>query len=68
MRIGQVAQMLDVSTDTIRRVEKRRGVTPTRDWAGQRRYSADDVERLRSALFPSTRGTRDTSNSGRERP
>jgi DNA-binding transcriptional MerR regulator len=68
MRIGQVARVLAVSVDTIRRVEKRGGVTPTRDWAGQRRYSTDDVERLRSALFPSTRGTRNVVNCGRERP
>jgi DNA-binding transcriptional MerR regulator len=53
MRIGEVARMFSVSTDTLRRLERRRGLTPKRDWAGQRRYSPEDIERLRLVLFPS---------------
>ena len=51
MRIGDVAIKLEVSRDTIRRLERRGLVCPKRDWNGHRRYSNKDVERIRAFLF-----------------
>ena len=51
MRIGEFARQLGVHPDTVRRLE-RRGLLPTmRDWAGQRRFVASDLERARRLLF-----------------
>jgi len=54
MRIAEVARRLKVSRDWIRRLD-RDGVIakPTRDINGHRRYSDEDLTRLRSLLFPS---------------
>jgi DNA-binding transcriptional MerR regulator len=53
MRISQVAHECGVSADLIRRLE-RAGVLPpaARDLNGHRRYSADDVKRVRSIVIP----------------
>jgi excisionase family DNA binding protein len=51
MRIGQVADVLGVSRDTIRRLERAGVIAPQRDWAGHRRFNPADLERLRVALF-----------------
>jgi DNA-binding transcriptional MerR regulator len=56
MRTGDVAKMLAVSADLIRRIESG-GAVPfvQRDRAGQRRFSDQDVERLRLVLYPDMR-------------
>lgn len=54
MRIGDVAKQLRVSTDWLRRLE-RRGDLPKahRDRNGHRRYTPQQVEVIRASLFPS---------------
>ncbi|MGI9200283.1 MAG: MerR family transcriptional regulator, partial [Woeseiaceae bacterium] len=45
--IGAVSRLLGVSTHALRKWETRYGaISPTRSEGGDRRYSADDVERL----------------------
>jgi excisionase family DNA binding protein len=51
MRIGEAANALGVSRDTIRRLERRGAITTSRDWAGHRRFTGADVARLRALLF-----------------
>jgi len=55
MRIGELAKKLGVSPDTIRRLERRGVLVPDRDWAGHRRFSEADLERLRKELFQGRR-------------
>ncbi len=51
MRIGQAAEKLGVSRDTIRRLERRGLVAGKRDWAGHRRFTEADLRRIREVLF-----------------
>jgi predicted site-specific integrase-resolvase len=53
MRISKAAQECGVSADLIRRLE-RAGLLPpaTRDLNGHRRYSADDIRRVRAIVIP----------------
>jgi DNA-binding transcriptional MerR regulator len=55
MRVRELAKHLGVSGDWIRKLE-RLGRIPaaTRDQNGHRRYSLDDVARVRAALFGRT--------------
>ena len=53
MRIGQFADVLGVSRDTVRRLEQRGIIKPRRDWAGHRRFDEADAARARTALFTS---------------
>jgi len=47
LRIGEVASRLGVSTHTLRAWERRHGlIKPSRTQGEERRYSAEDVERL----------------------
>ena len=57
MRIGELAKLLGVSPDTIRNAEDRGLIQPQRDWNNQRRFTAEDVERIRERLFPRTSGS-----------
>ncbi len=57
MRIGDIARALGVSRDTIRRLERRGLITAERDWAGHRRFSPTDLERVRTFLFKKENGT-----------
>jgi excisionase family DNA binding protein len=47
MRIAEFARRLGVSRDTLRRWERRGLIAPSRDWAGHRRFTQADFERLR---------------------
>ncbi len=51
MRIGDLAKVLQVSKDTIRRLERRGLMHFPRDWAGHRRFTEADLERVRALLF-----------------
>ncbi len=51
MRIGDLARALGVSRETIRRLERRGVLTPRRDWAGHRRFTEADLDRIRDVLF-----------------
>jgi MerR family transcriptional regulator, heat shock protein HspR len=48
--IGQVAELLGVQPAALRRIEEQGLVQPDRSEGGQRRYSRDEVERLREVL------------------
>lgn len=48
--IGQVAQILGVPAATLRRLDEQDIVRPGRSEGGQRRYSRDEVERLREVF------------------
>jgi len=49
--VGEVSEMLGVSTPTVRALEARGILTPIRDWSGYRRYKAEDVENLKCDLL-----------------
>lgn len=46
--IGQAAQKLGVSVDTLRRWEREGRPAPDRNPAGHRRYTDEDIEALRN--------------------
>ncbi len=48
--IGQVAQILGIQPAALRRLDEQDIVRPDRSEGGQRRYSRDEVERLREVL------------------
>lgn len=48
--IGQVAQILGIQPAALRRLDDENIVSPDRSQGGQRRYSRDEVERLREVL------------------
>ena len=48
--IGQVADILGVQPAALRRIEDQGLIQPDRSGGGQRRYSRDEVERLREVL------------------
>lgn len=50
-RINTVSRRLGVHSSTIKRLEARGLFTPSRDYAGHRRYAEHDVARLRKILF-----------------
>ena len=53
MRIAAVARKLGVSADYLRSLEKDGRIPPAlRDINGHRRFFPEDVDRLRSVLFP----------------
>lgn len=45
--IGQAAQKLGISVDTLRRWEREGKLTPERNAAGHRRYTDEDIDALR---------------------
>ncbi len=48
--IGQVAALLGIQPAALRRIDEQAIVTPGRSQSGQRRYSRDEVERLREVI------------------
>jgi len=62
VRIGEVAEETGLHVSTIRRLEQRGLLHPRRDWAGHRRFSEAEVERLRRLL-----GIKDNRVRRRER-
>jgi MerR family transcriptional regulator/heat shock protein HspR len=48
--IGQVAQILGMQPAALRRLDEQDIVRPDRSEGGQRRYSRDEVERLREVI------------------
>lgn len=54
MRITEAAKILGVGPDWIRRLEKRGRIPPAkRDFNHHRRYTDEDIKRLRATLFGS---------------
>lgn len=50
LRIGEVAHRVGIHPSTIRSFERRGLLTPPRDWAGQRRFTEADVQRLQELV------------------
>ncbi len=48
--IGQVSQILGLPQAALRRLDEKEIVRPSRSDGGQRRYSRDEVERLREVI------------------
>ena len=63
MRIGEIAKSMGVSQATIRRLERRGVIAAQRDWAGHRRYTEDDVAKIRVFLFGSDQPSHPTRGS-----
>jgi DNA-binding transcriptional MerR regulator len=52
MRIAQAAQQLGLSPSTLKRLEKRGLIRVRKDRNGQRRYTIDDIQRIRALYYP----------------
>ena len=52
MRITQAAQQVGLSISTLKRLEKRGLIHPRKDRNGQRRYTIDDIQRIRELYYP----------------
>jgi MerR family transcriptional regulator/heat shock protein HspR len=52
LRITEAAQRVGCHPDTLRTLERQGLIHPRRDRAGARRYSEEDIERLRELMFP----------------
>ena len=48
MRIARAAQQVGISPTTLKRLEKRGLIHPRKDRNGQRRYTIDDIQRIRA--------------------
>jgi excisionase family DNA binding protein len=64
MRIGEVAKMLGFCPDTIRSLEKSGKLTFRRDRNGDRRFTEEDVERIRQVMFTGDAGIHQTPTGG----
>jgi len=66
MRIAQADQQLGISPTTLKRLEKRGLIYPRKDCNGQRRYTIDDIQRIRALYYPAasepTRGALDADD------
>lgn len=52
MRIGNLAKLLGISADWVRRLERAGRIPPaSRDLNGHRRFTPEDVEHLREILY-----------------
>jgi DNA-binding transcriptional MerR regulator len=52
MRIARAAQQVGISPTTLKRLEKRGLIHPRKDRNGQRRYTIDDIQRIRALYYP----------------
>ena len=52
MRIGDAARRMGISPTTLKRLEKRGLIRVRRDRSGQRRYTIDDIQRIRELYYP----------------
>ena len=52
MRIGDAARQMGISPTTLKRLEKRGLIRVRRDRSGQRRYTIDDIQRIRELYYP----------------
>jgi DNA-binding transcriptional MerR regulator len=52
MRIARAAQLLGLSPSTLKRLEKRGLIRVRKDRNGQRRYTIDDIQRIRALYYP----------------
>jgi len=52
MRIAQAAQQVGISATTLKRLERRGLIHVRKDRNGQRRYTIDDIQRIRELYYP----------------
>ena len=52
MRIGDAARRVGISPTTLKRLEKRGLIRVQKDRNGQRRYTIDDIQRIRELYYP----------------
>jgi len=52
MRIGEAAHQVGISPTTLKRLEQRGLIHPRKDRNGQRRYTEDDIQRIRGLYYP----------------
>jgi DNA-binding transcriptional MerR regulator len=52
MRIARAAQLLELSTSTLKRLEKRGLIHPRKDRNGQWRYTESDIATIRALYYP----------------
>ncbi|MBI3768218.1 MAG: MerR family transcriptional regulator [Deltaproteobacteria bacterium] len=64
MRIGKAAERVGIHVSTVRRLEGRGLIQPRRDWAGHRRFTEADVERLRQLVGVDQKPRRDADDVG----
>lgn len=50
-RIGEVSRRWHLHPNTIRRLEAKGIIRAQRDWAGARRFSEEEIERVEKILF-----------------
>lgn len=67
MRRTAAAAALGVHPDTLLNFERRGVVHPERDWAGHRRYNAEDLKILRRVIYGGSRG-KDRETQGATSP
>jgi excisionase family DNA binding protein len=51
LRVKEAADLLGVKPASIRQLDRRGILKAYRDWSGQRRFDATDIERLRDSTF-----------------
>jgi len=51
-KISEAARQVKASAWTLRALERRGLFRARRDWTGARRYSEEDIQKLRAILFP----------------
>ena len=52
MRIGEAAHQVGISPTTLKRLEQRGLICVRKDRNGQRRYTEDDIARIRRLYYP----------------
>jgi DNA-binding transcriptional MerR regulator len=52
MRISEAARQLQISASTLKRLEQRGLIRVRKDRNGQRRYTSDDIQRIRALYYP----------------
>ena len=66
MRITEAAQQVGLSISTLKRLEQRGLIRVRKDCNGQRRYTIDDIQRIRALYYPAasepTRGALDADD------
>ena len=52
MRIAQAAHQVGLSISTLKRLEQRGLICVQKDRNGQRRYTIDDIQKIRAIYYP----------------
>jgi len=58
MLLSAAAKAVELHPNTLRKLEKKGLIKPSRDWNGWRRFSPEDLEMLRRLLRGETSGSK----------